>query len=60
MICILLDTEENVFYPMEDKSEVKIGDYILKTEYKDGDYEIKMKWLNNILLHCKMKVRYAE
>lgn len=41
MICILLDTEENVFYPVEDKSEVKIGDYILKTEYKDGDYEIK-------------------
>lgn len=29
-----------LFYPVEDKSEVKIGDYILKTEYKDGDYEI--------------------
>lgn len=38
---ILFDTVENVFYPVEDKSDVKIGDYILKIEYKDGGYEIK-------------------
>ena len=40
---VLLDMEKHVFYPLEDKSRVQIGEYILKTEWKDSVCEIKIR-----------------
>lgn len=43
---VICDTEKNTFYPLEDESKAQIGDYALETEYKDGDYEIAVKPVN--------------
>lgn len=43
---VICDTKKNAFYPLEDESKVRIGDYALETEYKDGDYEIAVKSVN--------------
>ena len=43
---VICDTKKNTFYPLEDESKVQIGDYALETEYKDGDYEIAVKSVN--------------
>ena len=39
---VILDTEKDIFYPIEDEGEVQIGDYNLKMEYKNG-YEIAVE-----------------
>lgn len=33
---VIYDTEKNAFYPVEDESKVRIGDYALEIEYKDS------------------------
>jgi hypothetical protein len=43
---VICDTKKNTFYPLEDESKAQIGDYALETEYKDGDYEIAVKSVN--------------
>ena len=43
---VICDTENNVFYPVEDEAKVQIGEYALEIEYKDGDYEIAVKPVN--------------
>ena len=40
---VILDIEKDIFYPVEDEGEVQIGEYILKTEYKNSGYEIAVK-----------------
>lgn len=40
---VIYDTEKNVFYPVEDESKVQIGVYALEIEYKDRNYEIAAK-----------------
>ena len=40
---VILDTEKDIFYPIEDEREVQIGDYKLKTEYKNSGYEIAVE-----------------
>ena len=42
---VILDTEKNIFYPIEDEREVQIGDHKLKTEYKNSGYEIEIKYV---------------
>ena len=37
------DTEKNIFYPVEDGTEVLIGDYTLEIKYKDSGYEIAVR-----------------
>lgn len=37
------DTEKNIFYPIEDRTEVLIGDYTLEIKYKDSGYEIAVR-----------------
>lgn len=37
------DTEKNIFYPIEDRTEVLIGDYTLEIKYKDSGYEIDVR-----------------
>lgn len=36
----IYDTKKNIFYSVEDGTEVLIGDYILEIKYKDSGYEI--------------------
>lgn len=40
---LILDTEKDTFYPIEDERAIQIGDYKLKTEYKDSGYEKTIK-----------------
>ena len=40
---VILDTEKDIFYPIEDEGEVQIGEYKLKTEYKNSSYEIAIE-----------------
>lgn len=40
---VILDTEKDIFYPIEDEGEVQIGEYNLKTEYKNSGYEIAVE-----------------
>ena len=42
---VILDTEKDIFYPVEDEREVQIGDYKLKTEYKNSGYEIAVEFV---------------
>ena len=42
----IYDTEKNIFYPVEDESKVRIGDYALEIEYKDSGYKIDVKSVN--------------
>lgn len=42
-VIVICDTEKDIFYPVEDGGEVRIGDYKLKTEYKNSGYEIVVK-----------------
>lgn len=37
------DTEKNNFYPIEDRTEILIGDYTLEIKYKDSGYEIAVR-----------------
>ena len=39
----IYDTEKNVFYPVEEESKVRIGDYVLEIKYRNSDYEIDIK-----------------
>ena len=43
---VIYDTEKNAFYPVEDESKVRIGDYALEIEYKDSGYKIDVKSVN--------------
>lgn len=43
---VICDTERNVFYPIEDESEVQIGDYALEIEYKDSGYAIDVRFVD--------------
>lgn len=43
---VICDTKTNTFYPLEDESKAQIEDYALETEYKDGNYEIAVKSVN--------------
>lgn len=43
---VIYDTEKNIFYPVEDESKVRIGDYALEIEYKDSGYKIDVKSVN--------------
>lgn len=43
---VIYETEKNVFYPVEDESKVRIGDYALEIEYKDSGYKIDVKSVN--------------
>ncbi len=43
---VICDTKTNTFYPLEDESKAQIEDYALETEYKDGNYEIAAKSVN--------------
>ena len=43
---VILDTENDIFYPVENEDEIQIGDYKLKTEYRDNDYDIVVKAVN--------------
>lgn len=43
---VICDTENNVFYPMEDGAKVQIGEYALEIEYKNSSYEISVKSVN--------------
>ena len=45
---VIYDTGKNDFYSVEDESTVQIGDYTLEIEYKDNDYEIDVKFVNEI------------
>lgn len=40
---VIRDTEEDVFYPVEDEGRAQIGDYALEIKYKDSGYEIAVK-----------------
>ena len=40
---VICDTENNVFYPVEDEAKVQIGKYALEMEYKNSNYEISVK-----------------
>ena len=40
---VILDTEKDIFYPVEDEGEIQIGEYNLKTEYKNSGYEIAVE-----------------
>lgn len=40
---VILETGENVFYPVENKGKAQIGDYVLEIKYKDSGYEIAVK-----------------
>ncbi|WP_157404254.1 hypothetical protein [Schaedlerella arabinosiphila] len=46
MFHCISDTKTNTFYPLEDESKAQIEDYALETEYKDGNYEIAVKSVN--------------
>lgn len=37
------DTEKDIFYPIEDRTEVLIGDYTLEIKYKDSGYKIAVR-----------------
>lgn len=43
---VILDTEKDIFYPVEDGKEIQIGGYKLKPEYKDGNYEIEIRCID--------------
>lgn len=43
---VICDTENNVFYPVEDEAKVQIGKYALEIEYKNSNYEISVKSVN--------------
>ena len=40
---VIRDTEEDVFYAVEDEGKAQIGDYALEIKYKDSGYEIAVK-----------------
>ncbi len=40
---VICDTENNVFYPVEDEAKVQIGKYALEMGYKNSNYEISVK-----------------
>lgn len=40
---VICDTENNVFYPVEDEAKVQIGKYALEMGYKNSNYEINVK-----------------
>ena len=40
---VICDTENNVFYPVEDEAKVQIGKYALEMEHKNSNYEISVK-----------------
>ena len=40
------DTEKNIFYPIEDRTEVLIGDYTLEIKYKDSGYKIAVRFVS--------------
>lgn len=39
---VILDTENDIFYPVEDGTELQVGDYKLKTGYQNTGYEISI------------------
>ena len=43
---VIYDTEKNAFYPVEDESKVRIGDYALEIKYEDSGYKIDVKSVN--------------
>ena len=43
---VIYDTEKNIFYPVEDESKVRIGDYALEIGYKNSGYKIDVKSVN--------------
>ena len=45
---VIRDTEENVFYAVEDEGKAQIGDYALEIKYKDSGYEIAVKSISVI------------
>lgn len=40
---IILDTEKHIFYPVEDKRKVQIGNYILKIKSENDDYVVEIE-----------------
>lgn len=40
---VIFDTEEKIFYPIDDGATIQIGDYRLDVEYTDSKYRIDIK-----------------
>lgn len=49
---VIIDVEKKIFYPVENERQIKIGDYTLKTEYKDGNYKITVKFHETKKSNC--------
>lgn len=43
---VICDTENSIFYPVEDEAKVQIEEYALEMEYKNSNYEISVKSVN--------------
>ena len=43
---VIFNAIKKIFYPINDGEKVKIGDYIIKNRYKDGDYKIIIEYAN--------------
>lgn len=44
---VIFDTEEKIFYPIDDATTLQIGDYCLDIEYENSEYKIDINYIGN-------------
>ena len=44
---VIFDTEKRIFYPIDDKTTLQIGDYCLDIEYENSDYNINIHYIDS-------------
>lgn len=44
---VIFDTEEKIFYPIDDSTTLQIGDYCLDIEYENSEYKIDINYIGN-------------
>lgn len=43
---VIFDATEKIFYPINGGTKARIGDYIIKNRYRDGEYKITIEYAN--------------
>ena len=44
---VIFDTEEKIFYPIDDATTLQIGDYCWDIEYENSEYKIDINYIGN-------------